>query len=118
MSSAAYVADARQWAGVLIAREHRGPGDTVDAAMRRAERRYGVDYNTLWKMRYRPPKDIAVTLYFRLKDAFDLECARQEARLAHELKLAREAGLDEANSPVVAEAEAFLGSAKVRGGGR
>jgi hypothetical protein len=104
-----FVADARQWAGALVAREHRGPGDTVDAAMWRAEQRYGIERSTFWSLRYRPPKDIVVGVYMRLKAAYESEVARQEARLAHELLLAKAAGLDANNSTVVAQAEAFLG---------
>jgi hypothetical protein len=37
-----------------------------------------------------------------------MECVRQEARLQHELMLAKAAGLHAASSSVVAEAETFL----------
>lgn len=104
----AYVADARRWAGALLAREHRGPGDTLDAAMWRAEQKWGIERGTFWGLRYRPPSDVMVSVYMRLKAAYDHECERQEARLAHELKLTKAAGLDASSSGSVAAAEAFL----------
>jgi len=106
--SDAYVADARRWAGALLQREHRGPGDTVDAAMWRAQQRWGIDRGTFWSLRYRPPQDIVVGVYMRLKAAYEAECERQEARLRHELMLAREVGLDAASSDSYREAEAIL----------
>lgn len=108
--SEAYVADARGWASALLAREHRGPGDTLDAAMWRAEQRWGIERSIFWALRYRPPKDIVVGVYMRLKAAYESECEKQEARLAHELMLAKAAGLDATTSRAVAEAEAFLGA--------
>lgn len=106
--SDAFVVDAQRWAGALLTREHRGPGDTLDAAMWRAEQKWGIDRSTFWSLRYRPPRDIVVSVYMRLKAAYEHEVERQEARLAHELLLAKAAGLDAVSSAVVAEAEAFL----------
>jgi hypothetical protein len=96
--SEAYVADARRWAGVLLQREHRGPGDTVEAAMWRAEQKWGIDHCTFWALRYRPPKDIVVGVYMRLKAAYDAACEAQERQAAHAETLAREAGINETNS--------------------
>lgn len=107
--SDAYVADARKWAGALVAREHRGPGDTIGSSMWKAAQRWGIDQSTFWALRYRPPRDITVGVYMRLKEAYQHECERQEARLAHELMLAKVSGLNAANSTSVASAEAFLG---------
>ncbi len=106
--SETYVADARSWADGLVAREHGGPGDTIDAAMWRAEQRYGIDRQTFWNLRYRPPRDMMVSVYMRLKAAYEMECERQEARLAHELMLTKAVGRDAANSSAVAEAEALF----------
>lgn len=106
--SEAYVADAQLWAGKLLAREHRGPGDTIDAAMWRAEQRWGIDRQTFWSLRYRPPRDIVVSVYMRLKAAYETECQKHEARLQHELELAKAAGLDATTSPAIRAAEALL----------
>jgi hypothetical protein len=113
--SDAFVADAQHWAAALVAKEHRGPGDTVDGAMWRAEQKWGIGHATFWALRYRPPQDIVVSIYMRLKAAYEAECERQEAKLAHELMLAKAAGLNATTSSAVAEAEAFLRDAETRG---
>jgi len=106
--SETYVHEAQRWASALLEREHRGPGDTLDAAMWRAEQKWGIDHSTFWALRYRPPREMFVSVYMRLRQAYEMECVRQEARLQHELMLAKAAGFHAANSTVVAEAEALL----------
>lgn len=106
--SEAYVIEAQRWAGALIEREHRGPCDTIDAAMWRAEQKWGIERSTFWALRYRPPRELFVSVYMRLRQAYVSECERQEARLQHELMLAKASGLNAAHSPSVASAEAFL----------
>jgi len=108
--SETYVHEAQRWATALLEREHRGPGDTLDAAMWRAEQKWGIDHSTFWALRYRPPREIFTSVYMRLRQAYEMECVRQEARLQHELMLAKAAGFHAANSSVVAEAEALLGA--------
>ena len=110
-----YVTDAKRWASALVEREYRGPGDTIDAAMWRAEQKWGIDRATFWSLRYRPPRELFVSVYMRLKHAYEAEIDRQEARLQHELMLAKAAGLNAANSSVVAEAEALLGAKESKG---
>lgn len=103
------VDDAAGWADALVTRAHRGPGDTVEAALHRAARRIGVSVHTLWALRYRKPKDLMVSVYMRLKSAYETECERQEARLRHELELTREVLGDAASSDrVVVATEEFL----------
>ena len=106
--SETYVHEAQRWASALLEREHRGPGDTLDAAMWRAEQKWGIDHSTFWSLRYRPPREIFTSVYMRLRQAYEMECVRQEARLQHELMLAKAAGFHAANSTVVAQAEALL----------
>lgn len=107
-----YVVEARRWADALVEREYSGPGDTIEAAMWRAERRWGIDRTTFYSLRYRPPREIFVSVYMRLKAAYVSECERQEARLQHELMLTKAAGLNAASSTAVASAEAFLRKAE------
>jgi hypothetical protein len=106
--SETYVHEAQRWASALLEREHRGPGDTLDAAMWRAEQKWGIDHSTFWSLRYRPPREIFTSVYMRLRQAYEMECVRQEARLQHELMLAKAAGFHAANSTAVREAEALL----------
>jgi hypothetical protein len=107
MTDAAYVADARRWAGAIIDRERSGGRKMADALERAADR-LGVERGVLWSLRYRPPSDIMVSVYMRLRAAYENECERQEAKLAHELMLAKAVGLDATTSRTVAQAEAFL----------
>ena len=52
VSEAAYIDNAEQWSKDLTRMKARGAGDTENA-MRQIEREYGIDYGTLWKLRYR-----------------------------------------------------------------
>ena len=88
MSDVGYVEQAANWAKDLTARESRGPGD-LENAWRRLEARYGVPASTFWALRYRRPKDILTSLYFRLRAAYQEECSRQIRKLEHELAITK-----------------------------
>src|SRR5690554_1453716 len=83
------VNQARGWADNLIRASHRGPGDTVDAAIHRAAVKHNLDHQTLWRLRYRTPKDLLASVYVAIKNAHEIECERQEARLRHELEITK-----------------------------
>ena len=101
----AAASDARSWANDLILRESRGPGDTENA-MRRLEHRYGIPWRTFWAFRYRPPPDVFVSVYDRLRAAYHAECERQTRLLKHEIEISKIiAGPD---APAVRAAEALL----------
>lgn len=104
-----YVSEAKGWSETLLSRVHQGPGDTVEAAMYRAEQKYGVPAQAFWNLRYRRPKDILVSVYMRLKAAYDHECGRQEAKLRHELELTKMLPATESRLALIAESEALLG---------
>lgn len=98
MSEALYLDNAARWSRELTRMKARGPGDTENA-MRQIEREYGVDYWLLWRLRYRLSalKDIGVSAYVALKQAYDAECARQMRKLQHEIEQTEEtAGADDA----------------------
>lgn len=103
------VDEAEGWALSLLRKHHKGPGDTVEAAMHRVAIKHRIDRQTLWKLRYRKPKDIMATAYLAIKSAYEAECARQEAKLAHELELTKQMrGPHEAPSTAEVEAKALL----------
>ena len=105
------VDEAANWANELVKRQHRGPGDTVEAAMHRASTKYRIEHQTLWRLRYRKPKDMMLKAYLRLKAAYEAELSRQEAKLAHELEITKTLrGTNGSPSPAEVEAEALLGS--------
>jgi hypothetical protein len=88
MSDVAYRDQAAGWARDLIARESRGPGDTENA-MRRLEARYGIAFGALWALRYRAPRDIMASVYFRLRAAYDDARERQLRALQHDIIVAK-----------------------------
>lgn len=104
--------EAAGWAETLIRKAHRGPGDTLDAAMHRVSRAYDIDRQTLWRLRYRRPRDVLASVYLKIKAAHDAECARQEAKLRHEIEITRTLAQTPARRALVAEAEAVLEQAE------
>jgi hypothetical protein len=104
MSDAAYVDRAVTWSKKLTRMKASGPGD-MENAMRRIEREYGIEYGVLWALRYRKPKDILASWYFRLKAAYEAECQRQVRMLQHEIEITKAMG---AGADAVASAEAFV----------
>ena len=86
MAQSAYLDEAARWSRDLTRMRSRGPGDTENA-MRAVEREYGVDYGTIWRLRYRRSslRDIGVTAYMRLKAAYEAECQRQLRKLKNEI---------------------------------
>lgn len=102
------VGEAKGWANRIIAANHRGPGDTVDAAMHRAAVKHGLDPKLLWRLRYRTPKDMLVSSWKRIQAAYDAECERQEAKLRHELEITKALPATPARLALVAETEALL----------
>lgn len=108
-SEADAVKQAAGWADALLARVHRGPGDNIEAAMHRAEQTFGVPVATFWSLRYRPPKMMAVAAWHYLKSVYEAECARQEAKLRHELEITKALAPTRARLALVAETEALLG---------
>lgn len=115
-SEADAVNKAARWAEALLARVYRGPGDNVDTAMHRAEQKYGVPAQTFWSLRYRPPKEMGVFAWTYLKSVYEAECGRQEAKLRHELELAKALQGSASLEAAVSAAEAALGAAESRTG--
>ncbi len=87
MTDMTAVDEAASWADLLVKREHRGPGDTIDAARMRAARKHKVPEQTFWALRYRKPKEIAGSVYRALMRAYDAETQSMEAKIAENLKL-------------------------------
>lgn len=100
-----FVNNAQEWANELVRRESRGPGD-YENAMRRLESRYGIPWQTLWRLRHGRLKDVYVSIYVRLQSAYQAECERQMRLLAHEITVAKAKGL--ADTPAYRAAEALV----------
>lgn len=86
--SAAYIYQAKDMAGWLLSREHRGPGDTIDAAAHRLERKYGVPSALLLRLRHREVTDMLMSNFMRLAQAYQAATERMERALEHEKALA------------------------------
>lgn len=89
MSAAAFVDQARDWARDVVNADVRGPGD-LENAMRRVESRYGIPFAALWALRYRPPKDVAASIYLRLQQAHAAVCESQMRKFKDELDKTRQ----------------------------
>jgi hypothetical protein len=86
---AEYVKEARGMAEFILQRAHRGPGDTVDAAMHRAERLFGVSPAWLHRLRYRHDlTDMPVSAFGSIAIAYQAACAHSERTYENERKLA------------------------------
>lgn len=85
--SVAVVIEAKGMADAILHRVHRGPGDTVDAAMHRAERLYGVPSEWLHRLRYREMKDVPGSILIRLYAAY--RAAEDQASNAYAKERAR-----------------------------
>jgi hypothetical protein len=90
MSDVAFIDQAAGWSKDLTRLRARGPGD-IENAMRAIERDYGIDYWTLWRLRYRKNqiRDIGVSIYMRLQAAYQAECERQMRKMRHELEITK-----------------------------
>lgn len=102
------VDQAAEWAHELVMRETRGPGD-LDNAMRRIGRKTGVGYQALRNLRYRKPKDIPASVFFKLGQAYHDFIQSQIRKLADELETTR--AIAGADNHFVAKAGAVVNAA-------
>ena len=112
------VEQAKGWANGLITSNHRGPGDTTEAAIHRAAIKHGIDPKVLWRLRYRTPKDMLASVYLKIKAAYEVECERQEARLRHELEITKAMSASSSALAAIRETEALLGTLAVAASGQ
>lgn len=91
MSASAYVEHAALMANEMVRRECRGPGD-MDNAMRRLSRRYGIPHGTFWSLRYKKPRDMFVSAFAKLSEAYEAECQRQRKAIEHDIAVAKAKG--------------------------
>lgn len=82
------VNESKRMAEYILAKVHRGPGDTVDAAMHRAERMFGVPANWLHRLRYREVSDLPTSAFFAIANAYRAACEGSERMYKAERELA------------------------------
>lgn len=102
--SVEYVSEARGMAEFILQKVHRGPGDTVDAAMHRAERQFGVPAAWLHRLRYREIKDMPVSAFGAIAHAYRAATEASERAYQAERKLA-----DARNSKLLGLADLVAG---------
>lgn len=87
MSETAFVEEAAQWSRELTRMRVRGPGD-AENALRGIEQEYGINYWTLWQLRYRlaAVKKISAGTYALIKAAYDAERGRQFHKLRRDIE--------------------------------
>lgn len=106
MSASAFVDQSRAMARDIVNADVRGPGD-LENAMRRVEARFGIPFSALWALRYRPPKDIGVSIYARLQAAHESVREAQMRKFTDEYERAKAAS--GADAPLVRAAAALVG---------
>lgn len=87
MCETAFVQEAAHWSRELTRMRARGPGD-ADNALRGIEQDYGINYWTLWQLRYRlgAVKKISAGAYALIKAAYDAERERQFNKLKRDVE--------------------------------
>jgi hypothetical protein len=100
------VREARTMGEAILRAAHRGPGDTVEAAMHRAERLWGVPAAWLHRLRYRHDlSDLPTSAFFAIVKAYRaVETAGERA-----YRTQRELADDESNPFLVGLARLLAG---------
>jgi hypothetical protein len=88
MSMAFTIEDAKGMAGYLLAKEHRGPGDTIEAAASRNEVKHGVPANLLLRLRHREINDMLLSNFAVLANAYMAVKTKVDRAYEHEKSLA------------------------------
>ena len=72
----------------LLKREHRGPGDTIEAASHRLQTKFKVPASIIMRLWNRPVKDMLLSNFMSLATAYIKASARVEKAYEHEKALA------------------------------
>ncbi len=102
------VGEASGWAKGLWRRVHLRLGTTKEDAMHEAARLAGVSPNTIWKLRYRRPRDIAASVYFKLKAAHSRHVESVEGQIAANLEILRTLPATPSRQRLVVELAQYL----------
>lgn len=92
------IADAKRWSEYLLQKKFRGPGDTIERAAYEAERTWGAPASIMIRLRQREVSDMLLSNWIRLKAAYEAACSQVERQAQHQQELAKDAGINEANS--------------------
>ncbi len=86
--SVAYISEAKGMANFLLSREHKGPGDTIEAAASRVQRKFGVPSSVLLRLRHREVKDMLMSNFLALAGAYKAAKSKMERAYEHEREVA------------------------------
>lgn len=89
--STAYISTAKGMADFLLAKEHRGPGDTIEAAAYRVQTKFGVPVTVLMRLRHREVKDMLMSNFMALASAYQSAAAKIDGAYEHEKSMAVDA---------------------------
>lgn len=84
----AYVSEAKEMANWLLKREHRGPGDTIEAAAYRLQTKYGLPVALLMRLRHREVKDMLISSFVAISSAYQAATDRMGKAYEHERAMA------------------------------
>lgn len=92
------IAEARHMSSYLLEREFRGPGDTIEAAAYRVERKWGVPASLIDRLRIREVNDMLLSNWIKLTAGYEAACQQVERQAQHQQELAKELGANAAGS--------------------
>lgn len=107
------VDEAAGWAMALWKRAAQLYGHKQDTAMHTAANWASVPPTTLWKLRYRKPRDLGISTYNRIKAAHQKHVESVEAKSAENLIALRALPASPSRDRLVAQLEEFLGIAPI-----
>lgn len=92
------IAEARHMSNYLLEREFRGPGDTIEAAAYRVERKWGVPASLINRLRIREVNDMLLSNWIKLTAGYEAACQQVERQAQHQQELAKELGANAVGS--------------------
>lgn len=98
--------------GFLLSREHRGPGDTVEAAAYRLQTRYGIPVAMTMRLRNREVSDMFVSSALPIVNAYMAATSKMEAAAARMEEHYEEKRARAGNSALVRLADFVAGRRK------
>lgn len=88
---------ARGMADFLL-RKEGGIGDKLTWAAHQVELKWGAPASIILRLRHRDSSDMLLSNWVKLKAAYEAACLQVERQAQHQQDLARDAGINEANS--------------------
>lgn len=100
--------------GFLLSKEHRGPGDTIEAAAYRLQTRYGIPVATTMRLRNREISDMFVSSAMPIVNAYMAATSKMEAAASRMEEHYEEKRARAGNSALVRFADFVAGRKKAR----